>query len=162
MATASQLSEAIYHLHSAGTADEAFLLELYAQTRAEELTQSGMDVLQREVFVQMQFRARQMSYRTAYPRAKDEIICAAGIPVGRVLVDRTQDGMRLVDLAIMAERQRQGFGTGVLRALQHECAARGWKMRLQVLKDTPAERLYRRLGFRGAGEDPLRRQMVWN
>ncbi|MBN9615558.1 MAG: hypothetical protein BGO25_11285 [Acidobacteriales bacterium 59-55] len=163
MAAAIQIPEIICHLRPAGIADEAFLLELYAQTRAEELAQSGLDALQREVFVQMQFRARQISYRTAYPLAADEIICtAAGVPVGRVLVDRMQDGMRLVDIAVVAKRRRQGFGTQVILELQHECAARDWAMKLQVLKGSPAERLYRRLGFKVAGEDPLRRQMVWD
>ncbi len=139
------------------------MLGLYAQTRADELTRSGMDALQREVFVQMQFRLRQASYRTTYPMAVDEILCTeSGTPVGRVLVDRTEDGMRLVDIAIATEKQGQGFGTQVIRELQHECAAREWEMRLQVLKGSMAERLYRRLGFKVVGEDSLRRQMVWD
>jgi ribosomal protein S18 acetylase RimI-like enzyme len=156
MAAAVQIPEAICHLRPAGIADEAFLLELYAQTRAEELAQAGLDPLQREVFVQMQFRARQTGYQAAYPLAAD------GVPVGRVLVDRKQDGMRLIDIEIMMERRRQGFGTQVIRELQNECAARDWQMRLQVLKGSPAERLYRRLGFRETGEDSLRRQMIWD
>ncbi|MBS1799732.1 MAG: GNAT family N-acetyltransferase [Acidobacteria bacterium] len=139
------------------------MLELYAQTRAEELTRSGMDALQREVFVQMQFRLRQASYRAAYPMAVDEILCTeSGIRIGRVLADRAEGGMRLVDLAIATEKQGQGFGTQVIRELQHECAARGWEMSLQVLKGSPAEKLYRRLGFEVAGEDHLRRQMRWD
>jgi len=139
------------------------LLELYAQTRAEGMMHSGMDALQREVFVQMQFRLRQAGYRATYPMAEDEILCTeSGTPVGRVLVDRTQDGMRLIDIAIATEEQGQGFGTQVIRELQHECAARKWEMRLQVLKGSMAERLYRRLGFKVTGEDPLRRQMVWD
>jgi len=163
MAAAVQIPEAICHLRPAGIADEAFLLKLYAQTRADELAQSGLDALQREVFVQMQFRARQVSYQAAYPMAMDEMICAGrGIPVGRVLVDRAEGEMRLVDIVIVAERQRQGFGTQVICGLQHECAARDWEMRLQVLKGSPAERLYQRLGFKGTGEDSLRRQMIWD
>jgi ribosomal protein S18 acetylase RimI-like enzyme len=163
MAAAVQIPEAICHLRPAGIADEAFLLELYAQTRARELAQSGLDALQREVFVQMQFRTRRISYQAAYPLAMDEIICTGrGVPVGRVLVDRMQDGMHLIDIAIAAEQQRHGFGTQVIRELQHECAARDWELKLQVLKGSPAERLYRRLGFKVAGEDPLRRQMVWD
>lgn len=163
MATAVQIGEAHIHLRPASDADETFLLELYAQTRAEELTQSGMDALQREVFVQMQFRLRRVGYRTAYPRAMDEIICTeSGTPVGSVLVDRTEDGMRLVDLAVVAEWQRQGLGTQMIQELQHECAARDWEMSLQVLKGNPAERLYRQLGFKVAGEGPLRTQMVWD
>jgi len=163
MAAAVQIPEAICHLRPAGIADEAFLLDLYAQTRAEELAQSGLDTLQREMFMQMQFRVRRVSYQAAYPLAMDEMICTGrGIPVGRVLVDRAEGEMRLVDIAIVAERQRQGFGTQVIRELQHECVARGCEMRLQVLKGSPAERLYRRLGFKGTGEDSLRRQMIWD
>ncbi len=163
MAAAVQIREAHIHLRPAAGADEGFLLELYAQTRADELMRSRMDALQREVFVQMQFRVRQASYRATYPTAVDEILCTdMGTPVGRVLVDRAEDGMRLVDIAIAAERQRQGFATQVIRELQHECAARDWEMRLQVLKGSAAERLYRRLGFKVASEDPLRRQMVWD
>lgn len=163
MAAAVQIPEPTWHLRPASIADEAFLLELYAQTRAAELAQSGLDALQREVFVQMQFRARQMSYGTSYPLAADDIICTGrGIPVGRVLVDREENGMHLVDIAIVAERQKQGFGTQVVQELQRECAVRDWEMSLQVLKGSPAERLYRRLGFKVAGEDSLRWQMVWD
>ncbi len=163
MAAAVQIREASIHLRPTAVADEVFLLELYAQTRAEELMRSGMDALQREVFVQMQFRLRQAGYRATYPMAEDEIICTErGTPVGRVLVDRTQDGMRLIDIAIAAENQGQGFGTQMIRELQRECSAREWEMRLQVLKGSMAERLYRRLGFKVTGEDPLRRQMVWD
>jgi ribosomal protein S18 acetylase RimI-like enzyme len=162
MAAAAQISEVICHLRPAAAADEAFLLELYAQTRAGELDQSGLDAVQREIFVQMQFRLRQAGYAAAYPMAVDEMICTGGgIPVGRVLVDRAEKGMRLVDIAITSEKRRQGFGTQVIRELQRECEARDWEMRLQVLTGSAAERLYRRLGFKLAGEDPLRRQMVW-
>lgn len=164
MATAAQIrEEATYHLRRANNSDEGFLLELYAQGRAAELTLFGLDAMQRAVFVQMQFRARQLSYTANYPMASDEIICSdSGTPIGRVLVDRTTGGMRLVDIALVAVRQRQGFGTRVIRALQQECAAQEWNLKLQVLKGCAAESLYKRLGFEVVGEDSLRRQMVWD
>lgn len=138
-------------------------MELYAQSRAEELEHSGMDALQREVFVQMQFRMRQAAYSATYPTALNEIICSESrAPLGRVLTDRAAGGMRLVDIAIAPERQRQGIGTQVIQELQQECTAHRWKMSLQVLKDSSAERFYQRLGFRLTGEDLLRRHMVWD
>ena len=163
MATAAPTREVPLHLRPAVAADEGFLRELYAQSRAEELVASGMDALQREIFVQMQFRLRQAGYRTSFPMAVDQIVCTKdGIPVGRVLVDRTEDGMRLVDIAVVTEKQRQGFGTRAILQLQQQCAARSWKMSLQVLKGSAAEELYRRLGFEVISEDPLRRQMIWD
>lgn len=56
----------------------------------------------------------------------------------------------------------QGIGTKIIQELQQQCLAQSWKMRLQVLKGSSAERLYRRLGFSPASEDSLRRQMVWD
>jgi ribosomal protein S18 acetylase RimI-like enzyme len=70
--------------------------------------------------------------------------------------------MRLIDIAVINGKRRQGLGTEVIRVLQQECGARGWTLKLQVLKENAAERLYRRLGFEVAGEDSLRRQMVWS
>ena len=95
--------------------------------------------------------------------AVDEIICAdSGIAIGRVLTHRAADSMCLVDIAVVREKQRQGFGTQVIQGLQRECAEQRWQMRLQVLKGNPAEKLYQRLGFRVTGEAPLRRHMVWD
>jgi GNAT superfamily N-acetyltransferase len=92
-----------------------------------------------------------------------EIICAEeGTAAGASLVQRTADGMRLIDIAVINGKRRQGIGTEVIRALQQECHTRGWTLKLQVLKGSTAERLYRRLGFEVAGEDSLRRQMVWS
>ena len=163
MATAAQIRYTAYHLRRSVVADEPFLLELYAQSRSEELVHSGMDALQREVFVQMQFQIRQAAYSTTHPTALDEIICSdSGTSLGRVLTDRTANEMCLVDIAIAARMQRQGIATQVIQELQQECLAHDWKMRLQVLKGSSAERLYRRLGFRQTGEDSLRRQMVWD
>jgi GNAT superfamily N-acetyltransferase len=151
------------HLRPSVAGDERFLLKLYAHSRAEELIRSGMDALQREVFVQMQFRIRQAAYSATHPMASDQILCADdGTAIGRILIDRTVDGMCLIDIAITPEKQRQGIGTQVIQELQQECRSHHWKMSLQVLKGSPAERFYRQLGFRLTGEDSLRRQMVWD
>lgn len=163
MLMAEQIREASYHLRLANSADEAFLLELFAQGREAEMMLAGMDAMQREMFVQMQFRARQAGYAASYPAALDEIICLDnGSAAGRVLVDRAGGEMRLVDIAIVSDWQQQGIGTQIIRALQQECRTQGWQLKLQVLKASAAERLYQRLGFVLAGEDLLRQQMVWN
>jgi predicted N-acetyltransferase YhbS len=162
MTGATQIRATAFHLRSANHLDERFLLELYAQTRADELTLAGMDATQREVFVQMQFRARQASYAASYPAATDQIICCdSGTPVGRVLVNRAVDAMLLVDIAVVTERRGQGLGTQVIQGLQQECRARGLELKLRVLKGNPAERLYQRLGFQETARGALRADMVW-
>jgi GNAT superfamily N-acetyltransferase len=163
MPTAEQIRKSVYHLRRANKADDGFLLDLYAHGRAAELSFSGMDAMQREIFLQMQFCARQASYLASYPEALDEIICLDdGTPAGRVLVYRTDGGMHLVDIAIVSARQGQGLGTQIIQALQQECREQGGELKLQVIKESAAERLYRQLGFAVMSEDSLRRQMVWN
>jgi ribosomal protein S18 acetylase RimI-like enzyme len=163
MPTADLIPRTAYHRRRANNADEGFLLNLYAQERAAELMLAGLDATQRQMFVQMQFGARQASYAANYPTAMQEIICAEdGMPAGGILVERTADGMRLIDIAVINGKRGQGLGTEVIRALQQECDTRGLTLKLQVLKGNTAEKLYRRLGFEVAGEDSLRRQMVWS
>jgi GNAT superfamily N-acetyltransferase len=161
MPTADLIPGTAYHRRPATDADQGFLLNLYAQERAAELMLAGLDATQREMFVQMQFRARKVSYAANYPTAMQEIICTEdGTPAGEILVERTADGMRLIDIAVINSKRGQGLAREVIRALQQESHTRGWPLRLQVLKGNPAERLYQRLGFEVEGEDPLRRQMV--
>jgi hypothetical protein len=57
MPTADLIPRTAYHRRPANDADEGFLLNLYAQERAAELMLAGLDPTQREMFVQMQFRA---------------------------------------------------------------------------------------------------------
>ncbi|ADV81011.1 GNAT family N-acetyltransferase [Terriglobus saanensis] len=162
MATATPVRVTSLYLRQAESADEEFLQRLYAEQRTAELESSGLDALQCEVFLQIQFRARQLSYAAHYPTASDQIIhLECGSPIGRILVERSTEGMRLIDIALLRKQQRRGFGTKLLHALLQECMSRGEELRLQVLKGSVAERLYLRLGFVLTGEDPFRKQMVW-
>lgn len=163
MKTAEKIRQAACQLRPAESGDRRFLLQLYAEGRAAEPMLQGMDPVQREIFLEMQFRAREASYAMSYPGASDHILCwENGEAIGRVLVDRTRGRMLLVDLAVSRAQQGRGLGTQILETLQRECASAGWRLHLQVLKGSAAERLYRRLGFVSAGEDPLRRQMIWS
>jgi GNAT superfamily N-acetyltransferase len=147
----------------ANDADEAFLLNLYAQERTAEWMLAGLDAGQCQMLVQMQFRARQTGYATNHQTAVQEIVCAEdGAPAGTILVERTANGMHLIDIALIDGKRSQGLGTAVIRDLQQECRTRKWTLKLQVLKGNPAERLYRNLGFEVVGEDSLRRQMLWS
>jgi ribosomal protein S18 acetylase RimI-like enzyme len=163
MPIAEQVVETSYYLRPADAADEDFLVELYAQERRAELMRAGLDTSQREAFLRMQFRARKSSYATNHPTASSEIVCMAdGSAVGRLLISRTGDEARLVDIALDEGKRRRGLGTKLIQQLQQECRTLGREMKLQVLKESEAVRLYRRLGFEVEGEDLIRCQMVWN
>ena len=146
-------------LRSATLSDEAFLFELYASTRKEELDAWGWDDAQRKEFLELQFRAQHMSYRAQFPNADHQIILEDDRPIGRIMVNRTDDEFRLVDVALLSECRGSGIGTRLVRALVDEASRAGKPLRLQVLRTNPAARLYERLGLTSVGDDGLYVQM---
>jgi len=142
-------------------ADAPFLLEVYASTRREELAATGWPAQMREAFLRMQFNAQRHGYRTAFPRAQFAIILSGGQAVGRIVIDRAEDGFLLVDIALLPEHRGRGLGTALVQNLLREAAAAGKPVRLSVLKGQRAFQFYQRLGFVKTGEDGLRDQMEW-
>lgn len=146
-------------LRSVAPSDEAFLFEVYASTRKEELDAWGWDDTQRKAFLEMQFRAQHMSYRAQFPNADHQIILKGDRPIGRIMVTRTDNEFRLVDIALLSESRGSGIGTQLVKAIIDEASQAGKPLRLQVLRTNPAARLYERLGFTVVGDDGLYVQM---
>ena len=101
----------------------------------------------------MQYAAREAGYRRQFPDASAEIVLVDGIPAGRVLVDRGDSALHVIDIALMPEHRGHGVGTDVLVVLLDEASASSLPLTLSVLRGNPALRLYRRLGFEVNGED---------
>jgi ribosomal protein S18 acetylase RimI-like enzyme len=142
-------------LRPAGADDEDFLFTLYASTRLHEIAAFGWPAAQQEVFLRMQFMAQQRGYESNYPQAEHQIVELNGTPVGRLMVYREKDSVRLVDIALLAEHRAQGIGAELIGVLIEQCARAGATLRLQVLQTNPALRLYERLGFTRTGEDAM-------
>lgn len=140
--------------------DEAFLLRLYADTRAEEMAAWGWDAAQQAAFVALQFRAQRAHY-AAYPKTKDRIITQDGQAIGRLLIARLADELRLVDIALLMEQRGRGIGATLIRQVQDEARLAGLAVRLHVEKQNRAERLYERLGFVRVGETGAHFLLEW-
>lgn len=127
--------------------DEAFLRELYASTRADELVQVPWTAEQKAQFCTMQFYAQHQHYETHSPLASRHVIERAGVGVGRLYVERTPEKIHIVDISLLPEHRGAGIGTQLLRELQQEAASAGVPLTIHVEKFNPALRLYQRLGF---------------
>jgi ribosomal protein S18 acetylase RimI-like enzyme len=102
----------------------------------------------RTVFLQQQFDAQSLHYRTYFPDATHDIILRGDNPVGRLWVDRQADHILIVDIALIPEGRGQGIGTGLLQVLIGEASSASKVLRIYVEQFNPALRLYERLGFR--------------
>jgi ribosomal protein S18 acetylase RimI-like enzyme len=142
-------------LRPARTEDQDFLFKLYASTRAQEIAAFGWPAAQQEAFLRMQFMAQQSGYESAYPQSEHNVVELDGSPIGRLMIYREKDSVRLVDIALLAEYRGQGIGAELIGVLIEQCTRDGATLRLQVLQTNPARRLYERLGFTRTGEDAM-------
>lgn len=142
--------------------DRDFRLELFCGSRAPEWYVIQWEPNLFDQIMRQQFQAQTMSYAQQFPHARFDIIELDGRPIGRIVVDRPEDQVHLVDLAIVHDRRGQGLGEAILRALMAEAEAAELPVRLEVASSNdPTMRLYQRLGFRQCAETPLYIQMEW-
>jgi GNAT superfamily N-acetyltransferase len=127
-------------------ADRPFLVQLYGSTREQELALTDWNEEQKQAFVEMQFQAQDAYYREVYPSAEYLLILRDGAPIGRFYVNRRQDEIRIVDLAIISAERGRGVGSKLLHDLF--LAAENTPVTIHVEQFNPARRLYERLGFR--------------
>ncbi|EDY17376.1 hypothetical protein CfE428DRAFT_5062 [Chthoniobacter flavus Ellin428] len=95
--------------------DAEFLYRVYAGTRAEELAMTNWSAEQKEQFCRMQFQAQTTDYRANYPQARHSIIEREGTPVGRLIIERKEREICIIDIAILPEARGGGIGTHFLR-----------------------------------------------
>jgi len=143
-------------LRPATAADDAFLLRVYAGTRADELALTGWDEARCQAFVTMQYRAQAAHYRVHWPDAEQSVIELRDAhevvhDVGRLWLHRRPDALHLLDVALLPAWRERGVGSALLLALMDEAASRGRGLTIYVENGNPARRLYDRLGFRPEG-----------
>lgn len=155
-------STAVYSLVPAQAGDETFMFQVYAGTRAEEMTLVDWTDEQKAAFLNMQFEAQSRHYRTHYPAAEYSIILRGGERVGRLIMDRSAAQHLIIDIALLTEFRSLGIGTAILANLQEEARQAGLPLVLRVEFFNPAMRLYARLGFVKTREvNSIYHEMVW-
>lgn len=137
--------------------DQPLLLDVYASTRIDELALLDWDDAQKHAFIKMQYLTRER----IYPQADNQIILVNGREIGRILVERDETSIKLIDIALLTEYRNAGIGTRLLSDLIKESTAAGKPIVLHVLATSPAARLYERLGFRQTGYEAAYFEMKW-
>jgi len=86
-----------------------------------------------------------------------QIITLDGVAIGGLKIDASGSPLRLLQVHLLPEHQRKGYGTRIVRAVIAQTQDRPvW---LEVRKVNPAKALYERLGFRVVGERESHWQM---
>ena len=141
--------------------DEAFLREVFASTRENELAMLVGNTAMRQVFLHIQYQAMRRGYAAQFPAAEFSVILLGNQRVGRQVVDRSAKGWRLVDIALLPDFRRRGIGTRCLQDLLAAAATARQPVRLQVFQGSPARRLYERMGFAKTADTGAGVEMEW-
>ena len=141
--------------------DEALLFEVYAGTREAELSLTGWDAATRQAFLEMQFKAMRQGYRGMFPQAQFSIIVEGDAPVGRIVLDRRDTLIHVVDIALLRAFYGRGIGSAVMRGVLDEAGRSGKKVRLRARRDPRTLRFYQRLSFAIVAEAGLDLELEW-
>jgi len=142
--------------------DEAFLYEVYASTRTEELALVDWDEAQKAAFLHMQFAAQHQCSQERYTKTDFLLILRDAVPVGRLYIARWEDEIRMVDIALLPPYRNAGIGTTILRDILAEAAVAHKPVRIHVEQCNPALRLYERLGFAPIEDKGVYLFMEWS
>lgn len=128
--------------------DLEFLSRVYKSTRLEELALSGWTPGEIDSFLQSQFETQHKYYIQSWPDAEYLVILLGKLKVGRLYKEERQDEIRVIDIAILPQHRGKGIGSQIMRWIANQAESRGKPVRIHVEKQNPAQRLYRRLGFK--------------
>ena len=142
--------------------DGSFLEKLYCRMRENEFARAGLSDIQMQSLLKMQFQMQNQAYRMQFPGAVQYIAEFRETPVGRLIVERGETEIRLIDISLLEEFRNRGFGTLLLDKLKTEAAAGAKPLRLRVLKtNEAAQRFYDRSGFTVIEDTDLYFGMEW-
>jgi ribosomal protein S18 acetylase RimI-like enzyme len=100
----------------------------------------------------MQFVAQHKFYMEQFSAADFHIVELHDQPIGRLYVDRREDEIRIIDIALLPEHRNKGIGSALLKDILTEAHAAALPVRIHVERNNPALGLYQRLGFREIGD----------
>src|SRR5260221_13458531 len=81
--------------------DGPFLRYVYGTTREDELQRVDWTDEQKANFVDMQFQAQTQHYEDYYPTCQYLVIELDGKGVGRLYIDRREDVIEIIDIALL-------------------------------------------------------------
>jgi ribosomal protein S18 acetylase RimI-like enzyme len=156
------LAQQGFALRSETEADVPFLRRLYISTRWEELAVvPDWTDEQKIAFLESQFTAQRRHYLAYFANAAFDVLEDNGVPAGRLYLDRQDKTLLIIDVALLPDWRNRGIGTALIEAVFSEARLCGKDVSISVEKFNPAQRLYRRLGFREYAEDQVYWFMYW-
>lgn len=133
------------HLRKSAEVDVLFFQRLFYSDRGEILPE--LPGMVQDDILAMQYDGYIKSLSIKFPRYFDFVIVFESFPVGRLILDKVESRIRIVDFVILPDFRGRGKGSQVIRLLVDYAAASGFKLTIRMFKDNPAIDLFLNFGF---------------
>ena len=141
--------------------DQDFLARLYASTRQDEMAMLDWPQEEKDAFLRQQFDAQHKYYQDVFAGAAFDLVLLDGASAGRLYMDRRDDEIRLIDIALLTEHRGKGLGRSLMEGILTEGQKVGKPVRIHVERNNPALHLYHRLGFESVEDQGVYFLMEW-
>lgn len=142
--------------------DQAWLEQLYASTRSDELAGAPWPDAVKRAFTGQQFALQRAHYRQHFADADFMLVQVNALRVGRLYLHRGAAQHTLVDISLLPDWRGQGIGSQLIARAQAWAGEAGCVLSLHVLHSNPAaRRLYDRHGFVAGCSNQTHLQMHW-
>ncbi|MCB1032396.1 MAG: GNAT family N-acetyltransferase [Acidobacteria bacterium] len=118
-------------------------------------------VEEKQAFLKQQFEAQHKYYHQVFKKAAFDLVLLDGRPAGRLYVDRREDEIRVIDIALLPEHRGRGIGGKLMGDVLAEGQKAGKPVRIHVERNNPALHLYHRLGFQPVEDQGVYHLMEW-
>lgn len=156
------MTNPVITLQSVTEDDLSFLQQVYASTRADELSMTDWDEAQKSAFIAMQFEAQHRYYLEHYPGADWRVVEVDGQPAGRLYLHQRVDEIRIMEITLLPKYRSRGIGSRLLADILTQGQSSGRKVTIHVERFNPALRLYKRLGFQLIEDKGVYLFLGWN
>ena len=107
-------------LRRVSRADRPLCESLFIEAHQGPLQLAGWDEDQCRNYLAPQFDMRERGFKQQYPQADDDMIQIDGIDVGRMIINRQQLGIHIIDIVIFNNWRQRGIGSYLLNELCNE------------------------------------------
>lgn len=149
-----------YQLIISTEEDSEFFMELYSEIKSSELHLDLWPEAFRIQMIEMQYNAFMQSTNSEFPNYYDYLILFKSEKVGRLQLDKNEQGFRIINISLLNSFRNKGLGSTIIKEILSEASNKNAPVSLEVDKVNPAFNLYSRLGFKVFQQDELKYYMI--
>lgn len=116
---------------------------------------------QKEAFLRMQFSAQQDDYGKRFPEARQSVIVADDVNVGRLHTVELEEDIKILDITVLPQHRTKGIASSLLNELFDQARDTGKRLVVYVEFYNPSLGFFEKRGFQKAKDEGIYFMLEW-